>query len=222
MVGCIAVEHPRALYTVKLTIRQIRQLAMTDDNRDSTTTGIMENLFDTLRSYSQGRKVTDEELLRQRARQYADTLPQKAQVTGETLQAITFIVGDEQYGLDVGVVRSVRPLPKITRVPNAPPYFIGVVNVRGAVVTLLDLRILFGIGRTDNAEEMIVIQNNDLTLAIPVKRVQDVLTIPRAQVTGLEDVRYALGAYVNVNERIIVIHADELFGDQRLIEANES
>ncbi|MEL6151751.1 MAG: chemotaxis protein CheW [Chloroflexota bacterium] len=189
------------------------------EHDDLSTTGVMSNLFDTLRRYSNTPKNTEADLLRQRAGQYASVPEQSSQATTETLTVITFRLGDETYGLDVTTVRGVRPLQQITRVPNAPAFFRGVINVRGAVVTVLDLRVLFGMGQTDRAEEVVVTEFHEMTLAIPVQIVRDVLTIPREEITGLEDVRYALGAYVTDSERIIVIHADELFGDKRLIEA---
>ncbi|MEM6284510.1 MAG: chemotaxis protein CheW [Chloroflexota bacterium] len=189
------------------------------EHDDLSTTGVMSNLFDTLRRYSTTPRTTETELLRRRAGQYASIPRQQSQTATDTLTVITFRLGEETYGLNVDTVRGVRPLPQITRVPNAPAFFRGVINVRGAVVTLLDLRMLFGMGQTINADEIIVTEAHDITLAIPVQRVQDVLTIPRNDITGLEDVRYALGAYVTERERIIVIHADELFGDKRLTEA---
>lgn len=183
---------------------------MTDEH---DTPGVLANLFETLRNYSQARKISDEELLRQRARQYAETdKDTRRHAVGETLTMITFTLNGEHYGLDVTRVQSVRPLPKVTRVPNAPPFFTGVANVRGAVVTLLDLSAFFGMGHAENVAELIIIEAGDLTLGLPVTRVMDVTTIPLKQVTGLDDMRYAIGMY----GRVVVLEADEIFNDERI------
>lgn len=186
---------------------------MPEDERDINTTGVLDNLFETLRHYSQTRKVSDEELLRQRARQYAEADIDTDKITGDTLTVITFTLGSEHYGLSVDYVRSVRPLPPVTRVPNAPPFFIGVVNVRGAVVTLFDLGVFFGLGRTTDAAELIVIEFREMTFGLPVKRVLDVMAIPQRRIAPLDDMRYAAGTI----DRIMILEADEIFNDDRIL-----
>lgn len=58
---------------------------------------------------------------------------------------ITFKLGDELFAIDVGRVREVLDLSEITRVPTAPPYMRGVVNVRGSAIPVVDLRLKFGL-----------------------------------------------------------------------------
>jgi purine-binding chemotaxis protein CheW len=122
----------------------------------------------------------------------------------------------------VGVVRSVRPLPAITRVPNVPSFFMGVANVRGVVLTLLDLRRFFDLPPADKLAELIVVTHGDLTLGLPVGRVLEVQTIPKDAINGLEEVRYTLGAYVLGRERLVILDADDILTDSRLIHTNEA
>lgn len=63
----------------------------------------------------------------------------------ETAQYITFKLGDESFALNVAQVREVLELPLITKVPTAPPYMRGVVNVRGKALPVVDLRLKFGL-----------------------------------------------------------------------------
>ena len=65
----------------------------------------------------------------------------------ETRQYITFRLGDELFAIDVAHVREVLELPLITRVPTAPGYLRGVVNVRGKAIPVVDLRARFGLER---------------------------------------------------------------------------
>ncbi len=182
---------------------------------ETNTTRIMHDMFHKLRSYSQSRKVSEADILRQRARQYAELPPDTAPAS-DTLTVITFELGTEHYGLDVRYVSSVRPLASYTRVPNTPPHFMGVVNVRGAVVTLLDLSTFFGLHTPTQLREIVVVELDDTTLALPVRRVRDVLIVPRQEITKLDDAPHALGAYVSPSARIIVLDADEIFRDKRL------
>ncbi|MBC2606433.1 chemotaxis protein CheW [Pelagicoccus albus] len=68
----------------------------------------------------------------------------------EPTQYITFKLGDEIFAINVSQVREVLDLTKITRVPTAPPYMRGVVNVRGAAIPVVDLRLKFGLPQAEN------------------------------------------------------------------------
>src|ERR1044071_2290395 len=71
---------------------------------------------------------------------------------------ITFKLGDELFAIDVARVREVLDLSEITRVPTAPPYMRGVVNVRGSAVPVVDLRLKFGLPPTpDTVDTRIVV-----------------------------------------------------------------
>lgn len=81
----------------------------------------------------------------------------------ESAQYITFKLGDELFAIDVAQVREVLELPLITRVPTAPAYMRGVVNVRGKAVPVVDLRTKFGLPVTaDTLASRIVVMELDL------------------------------------------------------------
>ncbi len=68
----------------------------------------------------------------------------------ETKQYLTFKLGDEVFALDVAQVREVLDLSTITKVPGSPDFMRGVINVRGSVVPVIDLRLKFGLPHTEN------------------------------------------------------------------------
>jgi len=68
----------------------------------------------------------------------------------ETRQYLTFKLGEDTFALDVAQVREVLDLSPITRVPRAPEFMRGVINVRGGVVPVVDMRLKFGLSRTEN------------------------------------------------------------------------
>lgn len=68
----------------------------------------------------------------------------------EPAQYITFKLGDEIFAINVSQVREVLDLTQITRVPTAPSYMRGVVNVRGSAIPVVDLRLKFGLEQTEN------------------------------------------------------------------------
>jgi len=81
----------------------------------------------------------------------------------ESTQYITFKLGDELFAIDVAQVREVLELPLITRVPTAPAYMRGVVNVRGKAVPVVDLRTKFGLPVTaETLASRIIVMELDL------------------------------------------------------------
>ena len=80
-----------------------------------------------------------------------------------TAQYITFKLGDELFAINVGQVREVLDLSLITRVPTAPPYMRGVVNVRGNAIPVVDLRLKFGLPQApDTVQTRIVVLELEL------------------------------------------------------------
>jgi len=81
----------------------------------------------------------------------------------ETAQYITFKLGDESFAINVAQVREVLELPQITKVPTAPDYMRGVVNVRGKAIPVVDLRLKFGLPSTpDTINSRIVVLELEL------------------------------------------------------------
>jgi purine-binding chemotaxis protein CheW len=75
----------------------------------------------------------------------------------ETCQYMTFKLGDELFAINVAQVREVLEIPQITKVPTAPPYMRGVVNVRGQSIPVVDLRLRFGLPKTTESVQTRII-----------------------------------------------------------------
>jgi len=101
---------------------------------------------------------------------------------------ITFKLGDELFAIDVARVREVLDLSEITRVPTAPPYMRGVVNVRGGAVPVVDLRLKFGLPATaDTVNTRIVVFELELDGELAIvgglaDSVHEVLEIDQAEI----------------------------------------
>jgi purine-binding chemotaxis protein CheW len=98
---------------------------------------------------------------------------------------LVFALGQEDFGLDVNIVREiVRVPPFITRVPNAPHYIRGVVNLRGTIVPVFDMEMKLGMASSELSDEarIIVISLSDVTFGIIVNAVREVRTIYDSQI----------------------------------------
>ncbi|WP_192871724.1 chemotaxis protein CheW, partial [Variovorax sp. JS1663] len=65
---------------------------------------------------------------------------------GNRLEVVTFTLGEEEYGIDIQKVQELRGYDAVTRIANAPEFIKGVVNLRGIIVPIIDMRIKFALG----------------------------------------------------------------------------
>lgn len=108
----------------------------------------------------------------------------KTNKTGSTTMAkegkyLTFVLGREEYGLEILQVREIIGLMEITAVPQVPEYIKGVINLRGKVIPVVDLRLKFNMPKVDYTNEtcIIVLNVSDMAMSILVDRVSEVLDI---------------------------------------------
>lgn len=105
---------------------------------------------------------------------------------GETSEHtyLTFRVGEQEYAVPVGVVTEIVRVPRIYSVPDVPSYIRGVINLRGKVIPLLDVRSRFGMARTelDDRTVVVVLQVDDVFTGLVVDAVSEVVELPPDQV----------------------------------------
>jgi len=101
-------------------------------------------------------------------------------VVGEMLQLVTFNLGSEEFALDILLVQEINRRVEITKVPKTPEFVEGVINLRGKIVPVLDLRKRFGlVGHEFTAQSRIIVVNIDnRVLGLMVDSVSEVVQIP--------------------------------------------
>lgn len=100
--------------------------------------------------------------------------------TGELLQLVTFNIGKEEFGVDILHVQEINRMTHITKVPNAPHFVEGVINLRGRVIPVIDLRLKLKIEKKeyDKNTRIIVVEVENKTIGFIVDSVNEVLRIP--------------------------------------------
>lgn len=151
----------------------------------------------------------------ERAKEYAAlSVEEQNYADDEVYKLLTFRFGDEYYGIDVSIVTGVRPAEKITRVPGVPHFYRGVINIRGKIVSVLDLRAFFGLEPSSSPKsELILVNIKNLSLALIADYIEEVQIIARNTVQSI-DVPYARGVTAN---RLVILDTDFLHLDERLI-----
>lgn len=102
----------------------------------------------------------------------------------ELLQLVTFSIGEEEFGVNILKVQEIIRTMDITKVPRAPDFVEGVINLRGKVIPIIDLRNRFGLSSKpeDKDTRIIVIEINNIIVGFVVDAVSEVLRIPAGTV----------------------------------------
>ena len=102
----------------------------------------------------------------------------------ELLQLVTFSIGEEEFGVNILKVQEIIRTMEITKVPRAPAFVEGVINLRGKVIPIIDLRRRFGLTskQEDKDTRIIVIEINSIIVGFVVDAVSEVLRIPASTV----------------------------------------
>jgi purine-binding chemotaxis protein CheW len=155
---------------------------------------------------------------------------ERSQLSGKTLQVVSFALGSEEYGVDIAQVQEINRMVTITRVPQAPQFMEGVINLRGRLIPIIDLRTRFGMERAERTKNtrIVVTEIGSKRLGMVVDSVSEVLRIAVEQIEDAPDLAAGVDTeYIRgvgkLDDRLIilldlgrVISADEKTALQKL------
>jgi len=140
----------------------------------------------------------------------------------ELLQLVTFSIGEEEFGVDILKVQEIIRTMEITKVPRAQDFVEGVINLRGKVIPIIDLRRRFGLDSKghDKHTRIIVIEINNMIVGFVVDSVSEVLRIPAGTVeppppvvAGVES-EYISGVGKLQDRLLILLDLDKLLSSE--------
>ncbi|MCF8240147.1 MAG: chemotaxis protein CheW [Melioribacteraceae bacterium] len=149
-----------------------------------------------------------------------DTEKKKTE-TDEVLQLVSFKIGNEEFGVDILKVQEINKMMQITKVPNAPSHVEGVINLRGKIIPVIDLRIKLRIERKDynNNTRIVVLENDNNIVGFIVDEVKEVLRIPKSiteappeMVAGI-DSKYITSIGKLEDRLLILLDLDEIINN---------
>lgn len=137
---------------------------------------------------------------------------------------LSFVLGEEQYALDIMSVKEIRGYEPVTKIANAPPFIKGVLNLRGDIVPIVDLRIKFNVGTPTYNEFTIVIMLNvsDRIVGIVVDAVSDVITLsdddikPPPEFGVAFDTKFLHGLAEVNDAMVIIVNIESLISSESL------
>ena len=160
-------------------------------------------------------------ILKQRAR----ILSQEArnnEAGEEYIEILEFLLAQERYGIETRHIREVYPLKELTPLPSTPPFVLGVVNARGRIVPVVDIKTIFGLpdrGLTD-LNKLIIVRANGMELGLLADTIAGVRRVPlqgiQPSLPTLSGIRadYLKGV---TKERLVIIDAEKMLLDEKLL-----
>jgi len=135
---------------------------------------------------------------------------------------LTFTLGNEEYGIEILKVQEIRGYDAVTRIANTPHFIKGVINLRGTIVPIVDLRVKFNLGTVEYNEFTVVIILNlsGRTVGIVVDGVSDVITLLASQIRAVPDLvanidtQYLTGLGSVDNRMLILVDIERLMTSQ--------
>ena len=143
---------------------------------------------------------------------------------GKPLEFLAFTLGQEEYGIDIQKVQELRGYDTVTRIANAPEHIKGVVNLRGIIVPIIDMRIKFNLGTPsyDQFTVVIILNMASRVMGMVVDSVSDVITLspeqikPAPEMGAVLDTDYLIGLGT-LNERmLILVDIDKLMSSDEM------
>ena len=136
----------------------------------------------------------------------------KQQLSGEVVQVVSFKLATEEYGVDISQVQEIIRMVEITHVPRAPRFMEGVINLRGQLIPIIDLRTRFGMPRAEQTKStrIVVTEIGSKRVGIVVDSVSEVLNLPIENVEAAPEMIAGVGTeYIQgvgkMAERLIIM-----------------
>jgi len=148
--------------------------------------------------------------------------PSETQTPDQSIEVVEFLLAHERYAIETAYVREVYPLEHLTPLPCTPAFVLGIVNLRGEIVSVIDLRKFFDLPQSGlpDLNKVIVLESANMVFGILADTVLGVRRIPLAEIqptlptlTGIRE-KYLKGI---TPERAVVLDAGKLLADEEIV-----
>lgn len=141
-----------------------------------------------------------------------------------TREVLVFVLGKEEYGVDILKVQEIRGYEKVTPIPAAPAYLKGVINLRGIIVPVIDLRIKFGLAdpQYDSFTVVIILRLASRVIGMVVDGVSDVVALapsevkPAPQLGALVDSSFLAGLATQAERMVLLLDIEKFLSSAEL------
>jgi purine-binding chemotaxis protein CheW len=145
------------------------------------------------------------------------------------VQVLTLVLGEETYGVDILRVQEIRGWTPVTRIPYAPAYVLGVLNLRGSIIPIVDLRLLFALERAEYSAVTVIVvlsvicRDTRRNFGVVVDGVSYVIDVDASQVRPAPELGsgtatdHISGLLPIAQRMVILLDVDKLIGHDRMV-----
>jgi purine-binding chemotaxis protein CheW len=192
---------------------------MTDNN-------LSQNSPEKAEQFREAMKLIDDLFVREeKVSEASDILYQESKKDEENFQFISFLVDKEWYGIEIIKVKEIIKVPQITYLPSTPNFIAGICNLRGNILTVINIKRIFGLSDTPLTAEsrVVVVESGKITLGFLVDSVSEVIELPK---TAIDDPLVTLegekGEYIvgetKIEDKLVaILDADKLIVSQCIL-----
>jgi purine-binding chemotaxis protein CheW len=146
----------------------------------------------------------------------------QAEINSDTVELATFYVGEALCGMDILKVQEINKLIEMTRVPQAPEYVLGILNLRGEIVTIVDLGKKLRLKSTEMSDKTrnIIVSSNGEHIGLMVERISDVtqaewanVEAPPANIGGVQG-KYFIGVFKTEDRLIGILDVEKVLEEE--------
>ena len=167
-----------------------------------------------------------EQILRARTKALSRGI-KKESSTQDYLEVVEFMLADERYGIELNSIVEVYALKDLTSLPGTPPFILGVISVRGRILTIIDIKKLFGLpdkGLSD-LNKVIIIHTREMETGILADEIIGIRSIHPGKIqpalATLTDIRagYMKGV---TGDQLVILDVENIFSDERIVVKEET
>ena len=156
----------------------------------------------------------------------SDNSPGSDEKRQENVQLVSFVLGEEYFGVNILLVQEIITVPEITRIPNAPSFIEGMINLRGRLLPVVDLRKRLHVGKEffDSKTRILVIQIEGKITGFLVDSVEAVMSVPGKSIEAAPEIvtigietQYITGVSKLDDRMIILLDFKRLFNKEEMI-----
>ena len=162
-----------------------------------------------------------QDILKRRAAEIAKEPLQKKEAS-VLLELVSFVLGPETYGIESSFIREVYPLKDFTSLPGVPPYILGIINVRGQILAVVNLKKFFNLPEKGIGElnKVIILHDEQIEFGVLADVVQGKQTIQIDEIKAVPESVSGIGSeYVKgvTNNNIIILNTEKILSDKNII-----
>ncbi len=161
---------------------------------------------------------------------FEETLSEVSRFSEENLHLVTFELSGEEFGVDIMQVSEVIPVPRITRIPQAPDCVKGLINLRGKILVVVDLnkRLELSLKKTDSLSRIIIVEIKDTVVGMLVNSTKEVMSLPLSSIQPPPEMikskinaEYLRGVGKIGNRLLILLNLAKVLGEEEIEELSE-